>query len=105
MLLFTQARPTPLPLSKPLGASSPITLIALFTSGIAQARLSGPFTSWHMKMLLVPRSLLDAIQLLRLMLFDLRVPLPTSTHEELPLLVLYLRVITSSLSKIVSRTS
>ena len=28
MLLFTQARPTPLPLSKPLGVSLPITLIA-----------------------------------------------------------------------------
>ena len=72
-LLFTQARPTPLPLSKPLGVSSPIILIARSTSGTAQARRSGPFTSWHMKMLLVPRLLLDAIQLLRLTLFDPRV--------------------------------
>ena len=76
MCLFTQARPTPLPLSKPLGASSPTTLIAQFTSGTALARLSGPFTSWHMKTLPVPRLLLDAIQLLRLMLFDPRVLLP-----------------------------
>ena len=61
MLLLTQARSTPLPLSKPLEVFSPITLITPSTSGTAQARLSGPFTSWHMKMLLVPRSLLDAI--------------------------------------------
>ena len=70
MLLFTQARPTLLPLSKPLGVSLPITLIARSTSGTAQARHSGPFTSWHMKTLPVPRLLLDAIQLLRLTLFD-----------------------------------
>ena len=76
MLLFTQGRPTPLPLSKPLGVSSPITLIALFTSGTALARHSGPFTSWHMKTLPVPRLLLDAIRPLRLMLFDPRVLLP-----------------------------
>jgi len=56
-----------------------------------------------MKTLPVPRLLLDAIQLLRLTFFDPRVPLPTSTHEEHPLLVLHLRVITSSLSKVVSR--
>ena len=104
MLLFTQARLTPLPLSKPLGVSLPITLIAPSTSGTAQARLNGPFTSWHMKTLLVPRLLLDAIQLLCLTLFDPRVPLPASTHGELSLLVLYLRVTTSSLSKMVSRT-
>ena len=103
-LLFTQARPTPLPLSKPLGVSSPITLIARSTSGTAQARRSGPFTSWHMKMLPVPISLLDAIQLLRLTFFDSRVLLPVSTHGEHPLLILHLRVITSSLSKVVSRT-
>jgi len=103
-LLFTQTRPTPLPLSKPLGVSSPITLIAPFTSGTAQARLSGPFTSWHMKTLPVPRLLLDTIQLLCLMLFDPRVLLLASTHGEHPLLVLHLRVVTSSLSKVVSRT-
>ena len=103
-LLFTQARPIPLPLFKPLGASSPITLIAPSTSGIVLARRSGPLTSWHMKTLPVPRSLLDAIQLLRLTLFDLRVLLPVSTHGEHPLLVLYPRVATSSLSKVVSRT-
>ena len=39
------ARPTPLLLSKPLGASSPIILIALFTSETALVRHSGPFTS------------------------------------------------------------
>ena len=104
MLLFTQARPTPLPLSKLLGISSLITLIAPSTSGTAQARLSGPFTSWHMKTLPVPRSLLDVIQLLCLMLFDPRVLLPVSTHGEYPLLVLYLKVVTFSLSKVVSRT-
>ena len=102
MLLFTQARPTPLPLSKPLGVSSPIILIARSTSGTAQARHSGPFTSWHMKTL--PRLLLDAIQLLRLTLFDPRVLLPALTHGEHPLLVHHLRVVTSSLSKVVSRT-
>jgi len=102
--LFTQARPTPLPLSKPLGVSSPIALIAPFTSGTAQAKLSSPFTSWHMKTLPVPRSLLDAIQLLCLTLFDPRVLLPVLTHGEHPLLIHYLRVITSSLSKVVSRT-
>ena len=104
MLLFTQARPTPLPLSKPLGISSPITLITPFTSGTAQARCSSLFTSWHMKTLPVPRSLLDAIQLLHLMLFDPRVPLPALTHGEHPLLVLHFRVVISSLSKVVSRT-
>ena len=104
MLLFTQARPTPLLLSKPLRASLPITLIAPFTSGTAQARLSGPFNSWHIKMLPVPRLLLDAIQLLRLMLFDPRVLLPTSTHGEHSLLILSLTVVTSSFSKVVSRT-
>ena len=103
MLLFTQARPTPLSLSKPLGVSSPITLITLFISGTAQARRSGPFTSWHMKTLPVPRLLLDAIQLLCLMLFDPRVLLPVLMHREHPLLILYLRVITFSLSKVVSR--
>ena len=61
MLLFIQARSISLLLSEPLGASLPITLIVLFTFGTAQARLNGPFTSWHMKILLVPRSLLDAI--------------------------------------------
>ena len=104
MLLFTQARSTPLLSSKPLGVSSPITLITPSTSGTAQARFNGPFTSWHMKTLLVPRLLLDAIQLLHLTLFDLRVLLPASTHGKLPLLILYLRVTTSSLSKVVSRT-
>ena len=39
MLLFTQARPTPLPLSKSLGVSSLITLIALFTLGLPMLRL------------------------------------------------------------------
>ena len=104
MLLFTQTRPTPLPLSKPLGVSSPITLITLSTFGTAQARLSSPFTSWHMKMLPVSRSLLDTIQLLYLMLFNPRALLPISMHREHSLLVLHLRVITSSLSKVVSRT-
>jgi len=104
MLLFTQARPTLLPLSKSLGVSLPITLIARSTSGTAQARHSGPFTSWHMKTLPVPRLLLDTIQLLRLMLFDPRVLLPALTHGEHPLLVHHLRVVTSSLSKVVSRT-
>ena len=102
MLLFTQARPTLLPLSKPLGVSSPITLIALFTSGTVLARCSGPFTSWCMKMLPVPRLLLDAIQLLRLTLFDPRVLLPALTHRKLPLLILHLRVATFSLSKVAS---
>ena len=104
MLLFTQARPTLLPLSNPLGPSSPITLIAPSTSGTALARRSGPFTSWRMKMLPVPRLLLDAIQLLRLTLFDPRAPLPALMHREHPSLVLHLRVVTSSLSKAVSRT-
>ena len=104
MLLFTQARPILLPLSKPLGVSSPITLIAPSTSGTAQARLSGPSTSWHMKILPVPRLLLDAIQLLRLTLFNPRVLLPVSTHGEHPLLILHPRVVTSSLSKVVLRT-
>ena len=104
MLLFTQARPIPLLLSKLLEASSPITLIAPSTSGTAQARLSGPFTSWHTKTLPVPRLLLDAIQLLCLTLFDPRVLLPVSTHGEHPLLVHHLRVVTSFLSKVVSRT-
>ena len=103
-LLFTQARPTLLPLSKPLGVSSPITLIAPSTFGTAQARLSSPFTSWHMKILLVLRLLLDTIQLLCLMLFDPRALLPVSMYKEYPLLILHLRVITSSLSKVVSRT-
>ena len=103
MLLFIQVRPTPLLLSKPLGVSSPITLIAPFTSRTAQARPSGPFTSQHMKMLLVPRLLLDSIQLLRLILFDPRVLLLVLTHGEYPLLILHLRVITFSLSKVVSR--
>ena len=103
MLLLTQARPTPLPLSKLLEVSSPIILIAPSTSETAQARLSGPFTSWHMKMPLVPRSLLDAIQLLCLMLFDPRALLLILMHGEHSLLVLYLRVITFSLSKVVSR--
>ena len=105
MLLFTQARPTPLPLSKLLGVSSPITLITLSTSGTAQARRSGPFTSWHMKTLPVPRLLLDTIHLLHLTLFDPKVPLPALTYGEPPLLVLHLRVITFSLSKVASRTS
>ena len=74
------------------------------TSGTTQARLSSPFTSWHMKMLPVPRSLLDAIQLLHLILFDPRVLLLASMHGELSLLILYLRVVTSSLSKVVPRT-
>ena len=91
-------------LSKPLGVSSPITLIARFTSGTALARRSDPFTSWHMKTLPVPRSLLDAIQLLCLMLFDPRVLLPASMHGEHPSRVLHLRVVTSSLLKVVSRT-
>ena len=104
MLLFTQARPTPLPLSKPLGVSSPITLIALFTSGTALARHSGPFTSWHMKTLPVPRLLLDAIRPLRLMPVDPRVLLPALMHGEHPSYVLHLRVVISSLSKVVSRT-
>jgi len=104
MLLFTQARPIPLPLSKLLGASSPTTLITQFTSGTALARRSDPFTSWHMKTLPVPRSLLDAIQLLCLTLFDPRVLLPASMHGEHPLLVLHPRVVTSSLSKVVSKT-
>ena len=103
-LLFTQARPIPLPLSKLLEAGSPITLIASSTSGTVLARRSGPFTSWHMKMLLVPRLLLDAIQLLRLTLFNSRVLLPALTHGEHPLLVHHLRVVTFSLSKVVSRT-
>ena len=55
-------------------------------------------------MLLVPRLLLDIIQLLHLMLFDPRVPLPASTHGEHPSHVLHSRVVTSSLSKVVSRT-
>ena len=103
MLLLTQARSTPLPLSKPLEVFSPITLITPSTSGTAQARLSGPFT-WHMKMLPVPRSLLDSIQLLCLTLFDPRVLLPASMHGEYPSLFLHLRVVTSSLSKMVSKT-
>ena len=104
MLLFTQARPTSLLLSKPLGVSSPITLITPSTSRTAQARHSGPFTSWHMKTLPVPRLLLDAIQLLCLMLFDPRALLPVLMHREHPLLILHLRVATFSLSKVVSRT-
>ena len=104
MLLFTQARPTLLPLFMPLGDSLPITLIAPFTSGTAQARPSGPFTSQHMKTLPVPRSLLNAIQLLLLIIFDPRVLLLASIHKEHSLLILYLRVVTSSLSKVVSRT-
>ena len=103
-LLFTQARPIPLPLSKLLGASSPTTLITQFTSGTALARRSDPFTSWHMKTLPVPRLLLDTIQLLHLTLFNLRVLLPASTHGEHPLFVLHLRVVTFSLLKMVSRT-
>ena len=103
-LLFTQARPIPLPWSKLLGVSSPITLIARSTSGTALARHSGPFTSWHMKTLPVPRLLLDAIYLLRLTLFDPRVLLSALTYGEPPSLVLHLRVITFSLSKVVSRT-
>jgi len=86
-----------------LGASLPITLIAPFTSGTAQARRSGPFTSWHMKTLPVPRLLLDAIQPLCLTLFNPRVLLPVLMHREHPLLVLHLRVSTSSLSKVISR--
>ena len=66
-LLFTQARPTLLPSSKPSGPSSPITLIALFTYGTAQARCSGPFTSWHIKTLPVPRLLLDGRHLATLL--------------------------------------
>jgi len=104
ILLFTQARLTPLPLSKPLGVSSLIALITPFTSETVQARLSDPFTSWHIKTLPVPRLLLDAIQLLLLTLFNPRVLLPASTHGEHPLLVLHLRVVTFSLSKVVSRT-
>ena len=104
MLLFTQARSTLLPLSKFLGVSSLITLIARFTSGTVQVRPSGLFTSWYMKMLPVPRLLLDTIQPLRLMLFDPRVLLPASMHREHPSLVLHPRVVTSSLSKVVSRT-
>jgi len=57
-----------------------------------------------MKMLLVPRLLLDTIQPLRLMFFDPRVLLPASMHGEHPSCVLHLRVVTSSLSKVVSRT-
>jgi len=87
-----------------LGTSSPITLIAPFTSGTVQARYSGPFTSWHMKMLPVPKLLLDAIQPLCLTLFNPRVLLPVSMHGEHPSLVLHLRVVTSSLSKVISRT-
>ena len=93
-----------MPLSKLLGVSSPITLIARFTSGTALARHSSPFTSWHMKTLPVPRLLLDAIQLLCLTLFDPRVPLPASMHGEHSLLILHLRVATSSLSRAASRT-
>ena len=104
MFLFIQTKPTPLPLSNSLGVSLPIILITPFTSRTAQARPSGLFTSWHMKTLLVPRSLLDTIQLLCLILFDPRVLPPTSTHREYPLLVLHLRVVTSSLSKVVLRT-
>ena len=91
-------------LSKPLGASSPIILIALFTSETALVRHSGPFTSWCMKTLPVPRLLLDAIQPLCLTLFNPRVLLPVSMYGEHPLLVHHLRVVTSSLSKVVSRT-
>ena len=93
-----------MPLSKLLGVSSLITLIAPFTSETALARRSGPFTSWHMKTLPVPILLLDAIQLLHLTLFDPKVLLPVLMHEEHPLFILHLRVITSSLSKVVSRT-
>ena len=93
-----------MPSSKLLGVSSPIILIAPLTSGTAQARPSSPFTSWHMKTLPVLRSLLDTIQLLHLMLFNPRVLLPVLTYGEHPLLVLHLRVVTSSLSKVVSRT-
>jgi len=57
-----------------------------------------------MKILLVPRSLLDVIQLLLFTLFDPKVLLHALMHGEHPLLVLHLRVITSSLSKVVSRT-
>jgi len=57
-----------------------------------------------MKTLPVPRLLLDTIQLLRLTLFDPRVLLPASMHGEHPLRIFHLRVITSSLSKVVSRT-
>ena len=67
-------------------------------------RMCSPFTSWRMKMLPVPRLLLDAIQLLHLTLFDPRVLLPASMYEEHPLHVLHLRVVASSLSKVVSRT-
>ena len=98
------ARPTPLLLSKPLGASSPIILIALFTSETALVRHSGPFTSWCMKTLPVPRLLLDAIQPLCLTLFNPRVLLPVSMYGEHPLCILHLKVITSSLLKVVSRT-
>ena len=87
-----------------LTVSSPIILIARSTSGTAQARHSGPFTSWHIKTLPVPRLLLGAIQLLRLTLFDPKVLLPALTHGEHPSLVFHLRVVTSSLSKVVSRT-
>ena len=66
--------------------------------------MCSPFTSWHMKMLPVPRLLLDAIQLLHLTLFDPRVLLPASMYEEHPLHVLHLRVVASSLSKVVLRT-
>jgi len=48
--------------------------------------------------------LLDAIQLLRLTLFDPKVLLPASMHGEHPSLVLHPRVVTSSLSKVVSKT-
>jgi len=57
-----------------------------------------------MKTLPVPRLLLDAIQLLCLMLFDPRVLLPASMHREHPSRTLHSRVITSFLSKMVSRT-
>jgi len=57
-----------------------------------------------MKTLLVPRLLLDAIQLLHLTLFNPRVLLSASMHREHPSYILHLRVVTFSLLKVVSRT-
>ena len=57
-----------------------------------------------MKTLPVLRLLLDAIQLLLSILFNLRVLLLASTHGEHSLLVLHLRIVISSLSKVVLRT-
>jgi len=86
----------------PSGSFSLNTLIPPSTSGTVQAKPSGLFTTWSIKISPTPALLLDVTQLLHSILFILRAPLPASMPEGPLSVIPHPKVATSYLSKVVT---